>query len=73
MAVYVMSDIHGQYDMFMNLMEQINLKAKDKLYILGDVIDRGTESMNVLFEMMKHPNIIPLIGNHELMAIKCLK
>ena len=73
MAVYVMSDIHGQYDMFMDLMEQINLKAKDKLYILGDVIDRGTESMKVLFEMMKHPNILPLIGNHELMAIKCLK
>lgn len=36
-----MSDIHGQYDRFQNLLHQLNLQKEDKLYILGDVVDRG--------------------------------
>ena len=40
MATYVISDIHGQYDMFMELLEKIPLKDSDTLYILGDVVDR---------------------------------
>lgn len=39
MATYVISDIHGQYDMFMDLLEKISLTDKDKLYILGDIIE----------------------------------
>ena len=73
MAVYAVSDIHGQYEKFMDILEQIDLKETDTLYVLGDVIDRGPEPMKVFFEMMKHENIIPLIGNHELMGVGCMK
>lgn len=31
MATYVISDIHGQYDMFMELLEKIPLKDSDTL------------------------------------------
>lgn len=41
MATYVISDIHGEYDMFLDLLEKIGLKEADTLYILGDVLDRG--------------------------------
>ena len=71
--IYAMSDIHGQYELFRNLMEQIPLGKDDTLYVLGDVVDRGPDSMNTLKYMMANPNIIPIMGNHELMALPCLK
>ena len=36
--IYAMSDIHGQYELFRNLMEQITLGKDDILYVLGDVV-----------------------------------
>ena len=71
--IYAMSDIHGQYELFRNLMEQITLGKDDILYVLGDVVDRGPDSMKILKYMMANPNIIPIMGNHELMALPCLK
>ena len=41
--IYAMSDIHGQYELFRNLMEQIPLGKDDTLYVLGDVVDRGPD------------------------------
>ena len=38
-----MSDIHGEKKKFDSVMEKINLTSDDKLYILGDVIDRGND------------------------------
>lgn len=66
---YVMSDIHGQYNEYQKMIKLINLKEKDILYILGDVIDRGPHPIQILQDMMKHPNIIPIIGNHEYLAL----
>ena len=71
--IYAMSDIHGQYELFRNLMKQIPLGKDDTLYVLGDVVDRGSASIKILQYMMTNPNIIPIMGNHELMALPCLK
>ena len=38
MSTYVISDIHGQYNMFIELLDKIDLKDTDTLYILGDVL-----------------------------------
>lgn len=73
MATYVISDIHGQYDMFMELLDNIKLKETDKLYILGDVLDRGPHPIKVLMKLMEMPNVVLIAGNHELMALECLK
>ena len=71
-ATYVISDIHGQYDMFIDLLDKINLKDTDTLYILGDVLDRGPHPIKTLRKLMEMPNAICLVGNHELMALDCL-
>lgn len=42
--IYVLSDIHGQSRRFHSILSQIDLKAEDTLYILGDVIDRNPDS-----------------------------
>ncbi|RKJ46357.1 serine/threonine protein phosphatase [bacterium 1XD8-76] len=72
MAVYVISDIHGEYDKFMELLDRIGLKETDMLYILGDVLDRGPDPIRVICKLMEMPNVIPIVGNHEVMAITCL-
>lgn len=65
---YVMADIHGNYDKYIEMLKRIDLKDADLLYILGDVLDRGSDGMKVLKDMMLRPNVIPLLGNHEYMA-----
>ena len=71
--IYVMSDIHGCYDEYIKLLDLIHFNDNDTLYVLGDVIDRGPYSIKVLQHMMMYSNIIPIIGNHEYMAIIVLK
>ncbi len=73
MATYVISDIHGQYDKFEELLDEIDLKDDDTLYILGDVLDRGPNPIKTLLKIMEMPQVICLFGNHELMALECLE
>ena len=71
--VYVISDIHGEYDKFLELLDKIQLKKTDTLYVLGDVLDRGPHPIKTLRKLMDMPNVICLVGNHELMALDCLE
>ncbi|MCM1440561.1 MAG: metallophosphoesterase [Roseburia sp.] len=73
MATYVISDIHGEYDRFIELLAKINLKESDTLYILGDVLDRGPHPIKALMKLMEMPNAVCIAGNHELMALECLE
>lgn len=73
MAIYAVADIHGEYGMFMELLDKIGLKETDTLYILGDVLDRGPHPIKVLLKLMEMPNAVPIVGNHELMALECLE
>ena len=72
MATYVMGDVHGEYDKFMSLLEQIGLRDEDTLYLMGDVLDRGQHPVKVLLKLMEMPNAFCLLGNHEQMALECL-
>ena len=72
MATYVISDIHGQYDKFIAMLDAINLRDTDTLYVLGDILDRGPHPIKVLLKLMEMPNAICLVGNHEYMAVECL-
>lgn len=71
--VYVMADLHGAYEAYRSLLEQIHFKDSDTLFVLGDVIDRGPDSMKLLQDMMMRPNVFPILGNHEYMGIFCLR
>ena len=71
--IYVMSDLHGCYDKYMQMLEKIKFNNDDTLYILGDIIDRGDNGIKILLDIMKRSNVIPLLGNHEYMAYNVLK
>jgi serine/threonine protein phosphatase 1 len=70
-------DIHGCYDQFIELVEKnIRLRKDDRLVLLGDYIDRGTKSREVIDYIIKLQeggfDIIPLMGNHESMMLDAL-
>lgn len=44
----------------------------DKVYILGDTIDRGDESIKVLKDIMNRHNFILILGNHEVMLLSAV-
>jgi serine/threonine protein phosphatase 1 len=45
---YAIADIHGCCKTFHALIEKLQLKESDDLYLLGDYIDRGPDSKGVL-------------------------
>lgn len=52
MAVYVMSDLHGNYEGFMSILEQVHFSEADELYVDGDIVDRGRDGIKILQYMM---------------------
>ncbi len=70
---YVMSDLHGDYEGYLSILQQINFSDRDVLYVNGDVLDRGRGGVKILQHMMLQPNIYPILGNHEYMGIQCLR
>lgn len=66
--LYVMSDIHGEYERYLAMLEQIAFSQEDTLFVLGDVVDRGPEPIKVLQDMARRDNVYLLKGNHEAMA-----
>lgn len=66
---YVISDIHGQYDAFLKMLEIINFQDEDEMYIIGDIIDRGPKSLECLSWIDDHDNVLPMLGNHELLFV----
>ena len=74
MATYVISDIHGHFSEFKEMLERISFGPDDELYILGDIIDRGPESAEILVWAVDEApeNIHFLMGNHEIMMQQAL-
>lgn len=66
--IYCMSDIHGRIDLFNKMLDQINLKNGDMLYIIGDCIDRGggLKVLRKIKELSDKGMATLLMGNHEI-------
>jgi serine/threonine protein phosphatase 1 len=72
---FAISDIHGCFDTFYELLiRRIDLSRTDKLILLGDYIDRGDKSKEVVDLILdlkkKDFDIKPLSGNHEAMLVE---
>ena len=77
MASFVIGDIHGCLDELASLVEALPLERSDRLIFLGDYIDRGPDSKEVvsyLIELQSRaaPELIFLKGNHEDMFLSYL-
>jgi serine/threonine protein phosphatase 1 len=61
----IVGDIHGCFDELMQLLKQVELKDEDWLISVGDVVDRGNKSKDVVDFLRARPNTVVLMGNHE--------
>lgn len=67
---YCISDIHGEYDKFMKLLDSIEFSDSDFLYVCGDIIDKGSDSVRLMKYIFNMPNAKSIVGNHEFEFLK---
>jgi serine/threonine protein phosphatase 1 len=66
---FIVGDIHGCYEQFMKFKELIGFdNTKDIMYSVGDLIDRGRDSMSS-FQLFYMPWFRPVFANHEDMML----
>ncbi len=72
----IISDIHGCHKEFNALLRKVNCKpSEDKLILLGDYVDRGLHSKEIIEQVMRLKEewgVIVLKGNHDKMAYDAL-
>lgn len=74
--LYLISDIHGNLRDFIKILKKIDFsKEKDKMIIMGDILDRGPDGIRLLEYIKPYlgTSMELLMGNHELFAIMYLK
>ena len=67
--LFVVGDIHGCYDELMQGLEQVNFDFQNDLLIaVGDLVDRGSDSLKCL-NLIDEPWFKAILGNHEEMCV----
>ena len=72
MATYAIGDLQGCLTEFKSLLEKIDFNSKkDRLWLVGDVVNRGPDSLSTLkFLMDLSESVTMVLGNHDLHLIK---
>jgi bis(5'-nucleosyl)-tetraphosphatase (symmetrical) len=68
MATYAIGDIQGCYQSFVKLLKKISFNPSlDQLWLAGDMINRGPDSLKVMaFILENQDSISCVLGNHDL-------
>ena len=72
MATFVLSDVHGHIDKYLQMLDKIRFSNNDILYVLGDILNRGIDGIKILQDMIQRENVYPIMGNHELLTLPAL-
>lgn len=66
---FIASDVHGHYAELEALLQHVGFNPeRDRLFLGGDLVDRGPESIKVL-EWLSKPWVYSVLGNHDRMCI----
>tara|TARA_B100002052_G_scaffold118606_1_gene109124 strand:+ start:893 stop:1747 length:855 start_codon:yes stop_codon:yes gene_type:complete len=68
--VWVVGDVHGFNLTLRELVSKLEIKTGDYVVLLGDLIDRGPDSYDVIQFVKNSPNMTTVKGNHEKMMAK---
>ena len=67
--VWAIGDVHGYADTLLALLDSLNLSSRDRVVLLGDLVDRGPRSCEVIRIARENPQIFSVLGNHEEMML----
>ena len=67
--VWAIGDVHGYSDTLLALLDSLNLGSRDRVVLLGDLVDRGPRSCEVIRIARENPQIFSVLGNHEEMML----
>ncbi len=70
--IYAVADLHGSLDKFNKLLKEIKFTDNDIMYVVGDIVDYGEKSMELLCELSMRYNVIPILGDHDYKAFRYL-
>ncbi len=70
--IYVTGSICGRFDKYKRLLEKIDLRSRDDLYVVGDIIGEGADSLKVLEDMSMRSNVFSVLGDNEYFAHKIM-
>ncbi len=73
MACYVIGDVQGCFDELQALLAEIGYEpGRDSLYLLGDLVNRGPKSLEVLrWAVRESAHVATVLGNHDLHLLAC--
>ncbi len=67
--IWCIGDIHGCFETFKELISKI--PENEKIYLVGDMIDRGPKTKDLLEFIINNDRIEAIIGNHEQLMLVC--
>ena len=65
---FIIGDVHGCLEELLDLMQLLDPSVNDQIFFIGDLIDRGPDSVGVVrqvLEWSKQKKVRLIIGNHE--------
>lgn len=67
MSTYAIGDIQGCFEPFERLLKEIEFNAeRDQIWLVGDMVNRGPQSLEVLRWCRTHQdNVVAVLGNHD--------
>lgn len=72
--VFFFTDIHGMYDLYHAIMDWCDEQDPEAMIIYGgDACDRGKDGYKIMKELLEHPRVVYLKGNHEDLFVHAAK
>ena len=67
MTTLAIGDIQGCYTEFRELLDEMEFEpGRDRLWLVGDLVNRGPDNLSTMEYLMSLPDPIVVLGNHDL-------